>query len=119
MCHDLSLLPPQAEQMMPFRRLPCTVSTALPGVTAAFSLLYGIRYAHNIYPLVNALNLWLAANNSSAIVGTVHDCVIGKRRLSILPGVTDIESPIRRSSAARARSISPNPTGSPTKRTLS
>lgn len=67
--------------------LPSAVSTLLPTLAAAFSLLYGIRYAHNIYPLANACFLWLAANNSQALVGAVHEAVIGKRRTSVaIPG---------------------------------
>lgn len=47
-------------------------------------MLYGIRYAHNIYPLANAFFLWLAANNSDVFVGVLVENVIGKRRSSQL-----------------------------------
>ncbi|KAK4055661.1 GPI inositol deacylase [Microbotryomycetes sp. JL201] len=65
--------------------LPYAVSVALPLVTGGFALLWGIRYAHSVYPLANAMSLWLAANNSTALVGAMHDAVLGKRRSSIVP----------------------------------
>lgn len=70
--------------------IPSAVSLLLPSLAAAFSLLYGIRYAHHIYPLANAFFLWLAANNSQALVGAVHEAVIGKRRSSLVPAQRDV-----------------------------
>lgn len=43
------------------------MSVLLPTVAAGYSFLYGVRYAHNIYPLANACFLWIAV---SAIVGS-------------------------------------------------
>jgi len=60
-------------------------TTGLAWAAALFGLLYGIRYAHNIYPLTNAFFLWLASRHSSALVGAVHEAVVGKRRTSGLP----------------------------------
>ncbi|KAK4057876.1 GPI inositol deacylase [Microbotryomycetes sp. JL221] len=72
--------------------LPFAISVALPVITAGFSLLWGIRYAHNIFPLANVLSLWLAANNSQALVGAVHDAVLGKRRSSLVPPSSQVVS---------------------------
>lgn len=66
-------------------RLAATATTALAWSAALFGLLYGIRYAHNVYPLTNAFFLWLAAHHSSALVGAVHDAVVGRRRASNVP----------------------------------
>ncbi|KAL8277966.1 hypothetical protein RQP46_009598 [Phenoliferia psychrophenolica] len=70
-------------------RLSPLVSTALASICAGYGILYGIRYAHNIFPLTNAFFLWLAANNSDVFVGAAFEAVVGKRRSST---VTDSRS---------------------------
>jgi glycosylphosphatidylinositol deacylase len=73
-------------------RIRAIFTTLLPTVTAAYGLLYGIRYTHDIFPLANVFYLWLAAMSSEAIVGVVHDVVVGKRKnsLSSLPSPREI-----------------------------
>lgn len=74
----------------PSARLPQLVSTFLPSICAGYGILYGIRYAHNIYPLANAFFLWLAANNSDLFVGAAYEAVVGKRRSSQLPAARKV-----------------------------
>ncbi|GAA5902278.1 hypothetical protein JCM6882_000490 [Rhodosporidiobolus microsporus] len=45
------------------------LTTALLLLPAAFSLLYGIRSAHTMYPLTNVAMFWLAVRTSPAIFG--------------------------------------------------
>ncbi|KAM0788807.1 hypothetical protein ACM66B_002894 [Microbotryomycetes sp. NB124-2] len=90
--------------------LAYAVSVALPLITAGFALLWGIRYAHNIYPLANALSLWLAANNSTALVGAMHDAVLGKRRSSLVPPPSSFVSSALGASFSSAQQPSPTST---------
>lgn len=89
------------------------VSTVLATTTAAFALLYGVRYTHNIYPLTNALFLWLAANNTR-IVGVVHDMVLGKRRTSVVISKTAAASIVNAPKPVPMTALG----GAATKRTL-
>ncbi|KAM0751220.1 PGAP1-domain-containing protein [Meredithblackwellia eburnea MCA 4105] len=66
-------------------RLPIFVSSALPTLCAAYGFVYGIRYAHHIYPFTNSFFLWLAAGNSEIFVGAAYEAVVGKRRASQPP----------------------------------
>ncbi|GAA5920334.1 hypothetical protein JCM1841_004540 [Sporobolomyces salmonicolor] len=44
------------------------VTAALAALSAAYSLVYGIRYAHRLYSLANVWSLWLALGTSEAFL---------------------------------------------------
>ncbi|KAI5475779.1 glycosylphosphatidylinositol deacylase [Pseudohyphozyma bogoriensis] len=83
-------------------RLMPLVSVLLPTAFALYSILYGIRYAHSIFPLANSLSIFLAVNNAEALVGAAYEVFVGKRRKSIY-------QPVSQGGGAKTTAASPRP----------
>lgn len=66
-------------------RIRSTITWVLPTIAAAYGILYGIRYTHNIFPLSNLLFLWLAVLASGLWADGLNEVVVGKRRVSAPP----------------------------------
>lgn len=71
---------------MPLNSFKSSVTWIISTLAAGYALLYGVRYAHNMYPLANLLLLWLAVNSgsgTSSLVGAVVGSGV-KRRSSLI-----------------------------------